>query len=205
VTSTVIVTLPLAGMVPPAIETELPPTGAVTVPPLVVVALPTTVTPLGKESVKGDVIVAAVSFGLVMVMVSVESPPATIVGVLKDSESTGGLLAGGPEQDGTETALESSVTAPFNPIARPNIVALVSSVTLASAITVPIKLVLVPRVAELPTCQKTWHCSAPLMSTTEASLAVMRVLATLKMKTAFGSPPALSVSAPVIAAEDEKQ
>ena len=111
----------------------------------------------------------------------------------------------GAEHEVTETVLESRVTAPLRASALPDRAALVSRVMLASAITVPTKLVPVPSVAELPTCQKTSHGCAPLINTTEASLAVISVLATLKMKTALGLPPALRVSAPVMAAEDEKQ
>jgi len=45
----------------------------------------------------------------------------------------------------------------------------------ASAMMVPTNEVLVPRVAELPTCQKTLQAWAPLIRTTEAAVAVVDV------------------------------
>ena len=50
----------------------------------------------------------------------------------------------------------------------------------------PWKLVVVPSVAELPTCQKTLHGEAPLMSFTWLADAVMSVDAAWKTKTAAG-------------------
>jgi len=52
----------------------------------------------------------------------------------------------------------------------------------------PLKSVVVPRVAELPTCQKTLQGCAPLISTTRALDAVVRVLPIWKMKTLFVFP-----------------
>ena len=114
-------------------------------------------------------------------------------------------MTGGAAHEDTDTVFESSVTAPVSASALPDDLALVSRVTLARAITVPMKLVPVPRVAELPTCQKTLQRCASLISTTDASLAVMSVLLILKIKTASGLPLALRVRVPVIAAEDAKQ
>ena len=54
-----------------------------------------------------------------------------------------------------------------------------------------------PSVAELPTCQKTLQAWAPLIRLTELAEAVVSVEPAWKTKTAFGSPPAFSVSAPV--------
>jgi hypothetical protein len=56
----------------------------------------------------------------------------------------------------------------------------------------------VPRVAELPICQKTLAAWAPLMRTTLLLVAVVSALAIWKMNWAFGLPPASSVSVPVI-------
>lgn len=70
-----------------------------------------------------------------------------------------------------------------------------------SARMLPVKLVPVPKVAELPTCQKTLAAVAPLMSTTCELLAVIRVLPVWKMKT----PVPLRVSVPVKKAEEAKQ
>jgi hypothetical protein len=205
VTATVTVQLPPAGITPPVNETTEYPTGALTVPPQLVLAVPDTDKPAGNVSVKADVMLADVVFGLLKVRVSVELPPAVIEGSLKDLPSTGGALTGGAAHEETVAVVESSVTAPLSASALPVNVAPVSKVTLARAITVPIKFVPVPRVAELPTCQKTSHRCAPPMSATEALLAVMRVLPIRKMKGASELPLALRVTVPVSVAEDAKQ
>src|SRR5271165_3707766 len=64
-------------------------------------------------------------------------------------------------QGGTFTGLSSNVTAPVRASALPSSVAPVVSVTDAWAIMVPANVVLVPRVAELPTCQYTCSETAP--------------------------------------------
>ena len=101
--------------------------------------------------------------------------------------------------------LVSSVTAPLRASARPIMFAPVVSVMLVSARMFPANEVVVPSVAELPTCQKTLHCDPPLIITTEEPLAVVSVLPILKMNTAAALPCALSVSVPVSCADDEKQ
>ncbi len=63
----------------------------------------------------------------------------------------------------------------------------------------------VPMVAELPTCQKTLHALAPLISNTLEALAVVRVLPILKRKTLAGFPWPSRVRVPVKLAEDVKQ
>jgi hypothetical protein len=73
--------------------------------------------------------------------------------------------------------LESIVTAPFRASALPStIVAFVFSVMLVSATILPVNSVRVPSVAELPTCHQTFAALAPLISVTEESVAVVRVL-----------------------------
>ena len=64
---------------------------------------------------------------------------------------------------------------------------------------VPMKVELTPRVAELPTCQKTLQGWALLMSNTRLSGAVMSVDPAWKIHTALGSPWASRVSVPVMA------
>src|SRR5213083_2952808 len=60
-----------------------------------------------------------------------------------------------------------------------------------------------PKVAELPTCQKTWQAVAPPLRTTLRPTVVMRVDGIWKMKTASGSPWASRVRSPdVISSED---
>ena len=67
---------------------------------------------------------------------------------------------------------------------------------LVNARIVPRKVEPVPSVAELPTCQKTLQDWAPLIRLTVLPEPVVRVEPAWKTKTAFGSPPPLSVSAP---------
>ena len=95
-------------------------------------------------------------------------------------------------QGGTFTGLLNNVTAPVRASALPFSVAPVSSETDACAIMVPAKIVVVPSVAELPTCQNTLHADPPLITATDEALAVVSVLPILKMNTAPGLPWASS-------------
>jgi len=95
------------------------------------------------------------------------------------------------------TPLPSIVTAPVCAKALPETRAPVSKLMLVRARMFPKNDVVVPRVAELPTCQYALHLLPPLIMATDESEAVMRVLAIWKMKSAFGSPCALRVSVPV--------
>ena len=108
---------------------------------------------------------------------------------------------GGPvgpvAQIGVVMTLSSSVTAPILARARPWISVPVVTVMDWSAMMVPTNLELVPRVAELPTCQNTLQGCAPLTRMTLLAEAVVSVDPAWKMKTALGSPLALSVRAPV--------
>jgi hypothetical protein len=70
------------------------------------------------------------------------------------------------------------------------------------AMMVPTKVELLPSVAELPTCQKTLQARAPFVRMTLLFEAVMSADETWKMKTAFGSPPAFRVSAPLMCSSD---
>jgi hypothetical protein len=110
-----------------------------------------------------------------------------------------------PAQVAAKTRLVSIVTAPFRARALPDTVVLVFRVMLASARMLPANLVSVPRVAELPICQKTLHGWAPLITMTYAPLAAVSVLPIWKMKTAPGSPWASRTSVPVSWADDMKQ
>jgi hypothetical protein len=67
---------------------------------------------------------------------------------------------------------------------------------------VPAKTVFVPRVALLPTCQKTLAACAPLIKTTWLLFAaVIRVDPIWKIKTAFEFPWPSKVTRPVIPSE----
>lgn len=90
VTATVTVQEPFAGIEPPVKVTVGLPAMAVTTPPQVLLALPDTLTPLGRESVSGAVMVATVLFVLVRLIVRVETPPAVMEVGLNDLLSPGG-------------------------------------------------------------------------------------------------------------------
>jgi hypothetical protein len=81
-------------------------------------------------------------------------------------------------------------------------VAPVFKVILASASMLPVNEVVVPSVAELPTCQN-MLLSGPPITTTDELLAVVRVLPIWKTNTASGLPSVSSVNVPVNCAEDE--
>lgn len=100
-------------------------------------------------------------------------------------------------QVGTVIVLSSMVTAPPSASARPFTVAPVFNVIDVVARIVPAKCVVVPRVAELPTCQNTWHACAPFSSATTLVDAVVNDDPASKMKTESGLPPPLRVTVPV--------
>ncbi len=78
------------------------------------------------------------------------------------------------------------------------------AVTDAWAMTFPINCVPVPSVAELPTFQYTLQAFAPLISTMEEAVAVVRVEPILNTNKLFAEPWPSSVSTPVIPAEEAK-
>jgi hypothetical protein len=103
---------------------------------------------------------------------------------------------------GAVTVVLPSVTAAVRASSRPCTETPVVAVMLSWAIRVPAKDVPVPRVAELPTCQKTLQAWAPPVRSTELLLAVVSVEAALKTNTAAGSPPASRVRVLVRSNED---
>ena len=98
-----------------------------------------------------------------------------------------------------------SVTAPLRASARPVSETPSFIVIEASAMMLPANTVVVPSVAELPTCQKTLQGCAPLTSSTRLADAVISVEPAWKTKTAFGSPWASSVSVPVRPIDDAER
>src|SRR5689334_12046382 len=76
---------------------------------------------------------------------------------------------------------------------------------LVSARMFPANAVVVPRVAELPTCQNTASPCPPFAKLTAALLAVVSALAIWNRKTELGLPRALRVRVPVNCADEEKQ
>ncbi len=122
----------------------------------------------------------------------------------------GGLVGGGlvggvvVVQAGTVIVSSSRVTAPLRASARPVMVSPVCTVIEVRARMVPWKAEPVPIVAELPTCQKTLQAWAPLVRTTELPESVRSVEeGAWKIQTAFGSPSAFRVSAPLTSSDDE--
>ena len=104
--------------------------------------------------------------------------------------------ASGTPQTGATMKAESMVTAPLRARARPSMVVPVFRVMEARAMMVPSNAELVPRVAELPTCQKMLQGSAPLMRRMVLSGAVTRVEPAWKIQKASGLPAASSVRVP---------
>ena len=100
--------------------------------------------------------------------------------------------------EGAVIVLWSIVTAPFRARARPVTVAPVVRVMLVSATMLPTNVLVVPRVAELPTCQKMLHwLAAVVVTSTLEPVLVISVLELRKMKLASAVPPAARVSVPV--------
>jgi hypothetical protein len=94
--------------------------------------------------------------------------------VIKISDEGAGVIGG--EVDGALMVLLSKVTAPFRARALPWMVAPVLSEIEERAKIFPANRVVVPRVAELPTCQNTLEAWAPLIRTTLLPAAVVSVL-----------------------------
>ena len=90
---------------------------------------------------------------------------------------------------------------PLRASTRPITEAPLFSEMLASAIRLPWNAVVVSSVAELPTCQKTLHGDALLISTTELAGAVVRAEAISNTNCAFLSPCPSRVSGPVSCAD----
>src|SRR2546421_4365885 len=101
------------------------------------------------------------------------------------------------------TTLESSVTAAVRANSRPSTAAPVVTVMEAKARMFPLNTEVVPRVAELPTCQKILAALAPPLRITWRPEVVVSVDAIWKIQTAFVWPWASSVRSPAeIASED---
>ena len=108
-----------------------------------------------------------------------------------------GLVVGVVAHFVSVSTLLSSVTLPLRARARPSILAPVLREIEVSAMIVPTNRVLEPRVADVPTCQKTWQLCASFSSTTRLLDAVVRPAPIWKMNTASGSPFASRVREPV--------
>jgi hypothetical protein len=104
-----------------------------------------------------------------------------------------GLVVGVVAHFVSVNTLLSRVTLPLRASARPSILAPVLREMEVSAMIVPTNRVLVPRVADVPTCQKTWQLCASFSSTTRLLDAVVRPDPIWKTNTASGSPSASRV------------
>ena len=117
------------------------------------------------------IVVLAMALGCV-------SPASAVVTRIR--EDGAGVMSGGggPEiPAGVLIVLLSKVTAPLRAKALPWRIAPVPSEMDDKASMFPTKTEVVPRVAELPICQKTLEALAPLISTTLLLVAVVSALA----------------------------
>lgn len=136
----------------------------------------------------------AVSVGVaVEVAVPVAVGAVVSVPVSVDEAVSVGWVAQGPPVN----VFVSRVTEPLRARALPSTVALVAAEIEVSARMFPTNVVPVPRVAELPTCQKTLQPCAPLISLTLLEVAVVNAEPIWNTNTAFGSPSASRVKGPV--------
>jgi hypothetical protein len=104
---------------------------------------------------------------------------------------------------GTTIVLLDKVTSPVRARARPLRWDPESMVTDAYARIVPCTVEVVPIVAELPTCQKTFPACAPFERMTARPEVVVSADATWKTKTPLGLPPPLKVRSPEEIASEE--
>jgi hypothetical protein len=180
-------------------------------PPLPPLPLPVVV--VGVVGVVGVVVVAEV---VVVVVVVVDVDVGGVVDVVVGGVVVvvvggvvvvvlGGVVGVTVAHLALEMSFVSSVTAPLRASNRPSTSAPVFAVIDVRAMMLPWKSVVVPSVAELPTCQNTLHARAPLIRLTPLFDAVVRVDPIWKMKRAFGFPAASRVRSPVSWADDEKQ
>jgi hypothetical protein len=99
-----------------------------------------------------------------------------------------GVVVGVVAHVGIVKVLSSRETWPLRASARPATTVPVVTVIEVNAMIVPTKFEFVPSVAELPTCQYTWHAWAPLIRFTLLADAVIKVEATWKIQTVLESP-----------------
>jgi hypothetical protein len=163
---------------------------------VVVVSVAVVVAVVVVESVDVVVVVAVVVVVVVSVAVVVVVLVIVVVVVV-------GCTAG--QASPALTLLVSKVTAPFLAYSPPLELAPVTKVIDVSASTLPTKVVVVPMVAELPTCQKTLQGEAPPIRITEEAVAVVSVEPIWKTQTLLESPWPSRTRAPVSCALVEKE
>ena len=188
--------------------TVFPPAVALTTPPpqvVVAFGVGAITTPAGNVSVSGALRVARLPAALVKVMVRVETPPGLMVDGLKTLESPTPPEGGTPAHPVGSMVLLIKVAEPFRAKALPAMLAALFKLMLVSARIFPTNVVVVSRVAELPTCQNTLHFVAPPVTTTDEPGPVVSVLPILKTQTAEGPPLRVSGVVPVNPIDDAEQ
>jgi len=167
---------PVCGAPNGIVDGEPPePTAVVVVPPgveVVVVTAPTTM----LVEVLPPVVVVVVPPPVVVVVapvVEVVVPPTAVVDVVPATVVV--VVGKTAAHVGIVIKLSSRVTAPFSATIRPATVAPVFNVADVREKTVPEKLLVVPKVSELPTSQNTLHAWAPFSRATTLFEAVMSV------------------------------
>jgi len=159
-------------------------------PPAPVAGVPEGMTTAGVVVV-GVVVVGVVVVGVVVVGVVVVG--VVVVGVVVVVVVVGVVVVDTTHVDGLVIVSLVRVTAAVFAITRPVTVTFDVTVTEVDAMTVPENALPLPKVAELPTCQKTLHAWAPLVRTTLLSDALFSVDTAWKMNTELGSPSPLRV------------
>ncbi len=170
--------------------------GAITV---VVGAIVDVVVDVVEPVVTGEIVVVVTGARVAGTLVVVLPMAVVVVGaaVVVVGAAVVVVVVGDTAHVGLVIALLSRVTAPFCASSLPFIVALVVAVIDVKARTEPCIDELVPRVAELPTCQNILQGLAKLVSTTWLEPAVVSVDAIWKINTPLGLFCPLSVSVPV--------
>jgi hypothetical protein len=191
----VVVVAPGVVVVDPALVVVVAPGVVVVDPGLVVVVAPGVV-------VVDPALVVVVAPGVVVVVLVVVVDPGVVVVVAPGVVVVVVVVGSCAAHVDVVMVSVSNVTAPLLASTRPSTVTPVVTVMEVRARMVPRKLESVPSVAELPTCQKTLQDWASLIKLTWLADAVVSVEPAWKTKTALGSPPPLSVRAPVSPIEE---
>jgi hypothetical protein len=148
----------------------------------------------------GVVVVVVVLFGVVVVVVFLGAVVVVVVffGVaVVVVAGAAVVVVGAVAQAGAVMVSLSRVTAPLRASTRPVTETPVVTVIDVRATIVPRNIELVPSVAELPICQKTWQDWAPFTRLMLLADSVVRAEPAWKTKTESSLPPPLRVSVPV--------
>jgi hypothetical protein len=148
----------------------------------------------------GVVVVVVVLFGVVVVVVFLGAVVVVVVFfgvVVVVVAGAAVVVVGAVAQAGAVMVSLSRVTAPLRASTRPVTETPVVTVIDVRATIVPRNIELVPSVAELPICQKTWQDWAPFTRLMLLADSVVRAEPAWKTKTESSLPPPLRVSVPV--------